>query len=117
MPEALRKVIIVPLYKGKCNGEECSNYRGIIILTVARKIYGRVLYERMMKIIDNSGGDEQGGFWKGRRCVDQIFALKILVEKDRELFAAFMDLEEVYDRVDRKGLWNAESIWGGRSLT
>ncbi len=26
-------------------------------------------------------GDEQGGFRKGRGCVDQIFAVKILVEK------------------------------------
>ncbi len=63
----------------------------------------------MMKIVtDNSVGDEQGGFWKGRGCIDQIFAVKILVEKylekDRELFAAFMDLERAYDRVDRTGL-------------
>ncbi len=34
--------------------------------------------------------------------MDQIFAMKILVEKclekDRKLFAAFMDLEKAYDR-------------------
>ncbi len=42
--------------------------------------------------------DEQGGFQKGRGCVDRIFAVKILVEKylekDRKLLAAFMDLEK-----------------------
>ncbi len=47
-------------------------------------------------------GDEQGGFRKGRRCVDQIFRVKMLVEKylekDRKLFAAFMDLEKAYDK-------------------
>ncbi len=47
----------------------------------------------MMKITDKSVGDEQGGFRRGRGCVDQIFAVKILVEKylekDRKLFAAF----------------------------
>ncbi len=36
------------------------------------------------------------GFRKGRGCVDQIFAVKMLVEeylgKDKKLYAAFMDL-------------------------
>ncbi len=53
--------------------------------------------------------EEQGGFRKGRGCVDQIFAMKMLVEeylgKDKKLYAAFMDLEKAYDRVDREALW------------
>ncbi len=73
-----------------------------------------------MNITDKSVGDEQGGFRKGRGCVDQIFAVKILVEKylekDRKLFAAFMDLEKAYDRIDRKGLWETESVWVGREI-
>ncbi len=48
--------------------------------------------------------------------VDQIFAVKILVEKyletDRKLFVAFMDLEKVYDRVDRKVLWGTLRLYG-----
>ncbi len=47
--------------------------------------------------------NEKGGFRKGR-CVDQIFAMKRLVEesleKDKKLYAAFMDLEKAYDKVD-----------------
>ncbi len=64
-----------------------------------------------MKKLDDekkSVDGEQGGFWKDRGCVDQIFAVKILVEKyqekDRKLFAAFRVLEKAYDTVDRKGL-------------
>ncbi len=82
----------MPLYKGKGNREECNNYRGISLLSVPGKIYGRILNEKLMKITDKSVGDEQGGFGRGRGCVDQIFAMKILVEKylekDRKLFAA-----------------------------
>ncbi len=73
-----------------------------------------------MKVTDKSVDDEQGGLWKGRECVNQIFAVKILVEKylerARKLFAAFKDLEKAYDRVDRKGLWDFESVWGGRAI-
>ncbi len=95
MPEDWRKAIIVLLYKGKGKREECNkNYRGISLLSMPEKIYGRILNERMMKITDKSVGDEQGGFQKDRGCVYQIFSVKILVEKyqekDRKLFAAFM---------------------------
>ncbi len=101
--------------------EEYDNYRGISLLRVPGKIYGRILNERMMTITGNSVGDKQG-FWKGKECVDQIFTLITLVEKylekDRKLFAAFMDLEKAYDRVGRKCLWDTlKSEWGGRPLT
>ncbi len=80
------------------------------------KIYGRILNERMLKITDKSEGDEQEGLRRGRGCVDQIFAVKMLVEKylekDRKQFAAFMDLEKAYDRVDRKGLWDTLRVYG-----
>ncbi len=65
---------------------------------------------------------EQGGFRKGRGCVDQIFAMKRLVEeyleKDKKLYAAFMDLEEAYDRVNREALWSMLRIYdvGGQLL-
>ncbi len=69
-----------------------------------------------MKITDKSVGAEQGGFRKGTGCVDQIFAVKILVEKylvkDRKLFAAFMDSEKARDRVDRKGVWDTLECMG-----
>ncbi len=32
--------------------------------------------------------------------------------KDRKLYAAVMDLEKAYDRVDKKALWNVPNIYG-----
>ncbi len=121
VPEDWRKAIIVPLHKGKGSRDKCNHFRGINLLSVPEKMYERILNERMMKITDENVGDEQGGFWKGRGCINQIFAVKILVEKylekDRNLFAAFMDLEKDYDRVDRKSQWDTlESVWGGREI-
>ncbi len=86
----------MPLYKGKGNREEYNDYRDISLFSVPGKIYGGILNKKIMKITDKSVEDQQGGFRKGRRCVNQIFTVKILVEKylekDRKLFAAFMDL-------------------------
>ncbi len=36
------------------------------------------------------------------------------LEKARKLFAAFMDMEKGYDRVDRKGLWDNLRVYGVR---
>ncbi len=42
--------------------------------------------------------------------------MKRLVEgylrKDKKLYAAFMDLEKAYDRVDRDALWSVLRIYG-----
>ncbi len=59
--------------------------------------------------------EEQGGFRKGRGCIDQIFEMKRLVEeylgKDKKLYTAFMNLEKAYDQIDR-ALWNVLHIYG-----
>ncbi len=66
--------------------------------------------------------DEQGGFGRGRGCVDQIFAVRQVCEKylakGKEVFWAFMDLEKAYDRIDREGLWTVLRLYGpgGRLL-
>ncbi len=66
--------------------------------------------------------EEQGGFRKGGGCVDQMFAVKRLVTeylgKDKKLYAAFMDLEKAYDRVNREALWGVLQIYdvGGQLL-
>ncbi len=33
--------------------------------------------------------------------------------KDKKLYAAFVDREKAYDRVDREALWNVLRIWCG----
>ena len=43
-----RSAGIAPLYKGKCDKKECSNSRGISLLLVVGKLYGRVLIKRIV---------------------------------------------------------------------
>ncbi len=88
VPNDWKKTIIVPMYKGKGSRSECSSYS---LLSVPGKVYGKILTET-----DGSNrekvNEEQGGFRKGRGCVDQIFAMKRLVEeylrKDKKSYAS-----------------------------
>ena len=63
------------------------------------------------RVIENTKeqiAEEQGGLKSGRRCIDQIFVLKQLVEryieKRKELHVVFRDLENAYDKVCREAL-------------
>jgi hypothetical protein len=113
---------IVPLYKGKGDKYVCSNFRGISLLSVVGKVYGRVLIERIRRETESVIGEEQCGFRSGRGCVDQVFAVRQVVEKylekGKDVFWAFMDLEKAYDRIDREALWKVLRLYGvgGRLL-
>ncbi len=67
-----RKLTLCHSKKGKGSRSECSSYRGISLLSVPGKVYGRFLTERLMEVTEGKVSEEQGGFRKGRGCVDQI---------------------------------------------
>ena len=123
VPADWRMAVIVPFYKGKGDKHVCGNFRGISVMSVVGKVFGRVLDNRVKEGIDWAIGDEQCGFREGRGCVDQMFVVRQICEKylakGRESFWAFMDLEKAYDRVDRTALWNVLGFYGvgGKLLT
>ena len=101
--------MIVPLYKSKVERTECKNYRGISLLNVVGKIYAGKLVDRVRRVTGGLIDDEQGDFRAGKGCVGQIFTLKQIGgkarEKKRRVYVGFIDLEKVYDKVNRKVLW------------
>ena len=106
----------MPLHKGKGDVRECGSYRGISLLSVVGKVYGRVLIERVIECTDGEIGGEQCGFRRGMGCSDQVFAVRQICEKmlgkHQEVFWAFMDLEKAYDRIDREALWQVLRVYG-----
>ena len=68
--------MIVPLYKGKGERNECKNYRGISLLSVIGKVYAGILIARVCRITRGLIDVEQRGFREGRGYIDQIFAQK-----------------------------------------
>ena len=93
---------MVPLYKGKGDVHECSNFRGISLLSVVGKVYGRDKTENVI-------AEMQGGFRRGRGCT-QTFVVRQICEKylgkGKDVYFAFLDLEKAHDRVDRDAMLN-----------
>ena len=107
-PADRRKAQIIPIVK-KGSRLECSNCRGISLLSVVGKVYARVLNDRVKLITAERVMDEQGWFMAGRGCNDQIFTVRQImeksIEKDKVVYMAFVDLEKTYDKVNREKLW------------
>ena len=112
VPEEWLEGIIFPIYKDS-DRRDPLNYRGITLLSVVSKVYTSILNERLTKWCDRNNiiVEEQGGFRKGRGCVDQIFVLAGILNKRRKKLTCccFIDLKKAFDRVWRKGLWKA--LW------
>ena len=62
----------------------CKNWRGIMLLTVTRKVLCKIILEKMKDALDSRLRDEQAGFRKERSCCDQIATMRIIVEQSLE---------------------------------
>ncbi len=81
VPVDWTKAIIVPVYKEKGRSWECGSYRGISLLSIPEKVYGKVIIERVQRFTEEKISEEQGGFRKGGEYVDKIFSFRMVVEK------------------------------------
>ncbi|VDO59820.1 unnamed protein product [Schistosoma margrebowiei] len=87
---------------------KCENHRGITLLSVPRKVFNRVLLNRMKDAEDAPIRDQQSGFRKDRSCTDQVATLRIIVEQSLEwnssLYINFIDYEKSFYSEDRRTL-------------
>ena len=72
---------IVLLAKGKGDKCECYNSRGINLLSVVGKLYGRVLIKLFRAGTECAIGEEQCGFWQSKGCMNQVFTVRQVHEK------------------------------------
>ena len=103
-----RKTLIKPLYK-KGDKSECRNYWGINLVSVGSKLLSIMILFRLRDAVDKVLREEQCGFWKVIGCVDQIFTLRLIIEKclcyQTPLVLSFIDYEQTFDVVDRRAWW------------
>ena len=65
-PGDWRSAVIVPLYKGKGERTECSNYRGISLLNMVGKIYTGILVDRLCEVTEGFIDNMQRELKEGR---------------------------------------------------
>ena len=117
IPQEMKDASIIHLYKRKGNRHECNNHRGISLLSIAGKIFARILLNRLTAHLDRGLLPEsQCGFRKDRGTTDMVFAARQLQEKcqeqHRDLYTAFIDLTKAFDTVSREGLWKIMAKYG-----
>ena len=96
--------------------QNCDNWRGITLLSTPSKVFCRILLGRIDKALDSKLREAQAGFRRGRGCVDQIFALRNIIEQCLEwktpLFINFIDFRKAFDSVHRESLWKILATYG-----
>ena len=84
----------------------CDNYRAVALLCTTCKIVSDVLYVKLVPYAAEVIREYQGGFWRGRSTVDQIFTLRQILEKcwewNLDVHQPFIDIQAAYDTVWRK---------------
>ena len=111
VPQDFKDADIVHLYKNKGDCKCCDNHRGISLLSIAGKIFARLMLNRLFKHIVSIGiiPESQCGFYPGRGTTDMTFALRLLQEKcklySEDLYLLFIDLTKAFDTINRPALW------------
>jgi sorting nexin-29 len=74
-PEEFKIGIICPLHK-KGDPMQCSNYRGVTLLSTTYKIFSQILCMRLLPYAEEVIGNYQCGLRSGKSTIDQIYTLR-----------------------------------------
>ncbi len=82
-------------------------YRAISLLSTVYKLFSSLLNVRISKCAEDNNlfADEQNGFRGKRSCEDHVFVLSFIIRQRKAkrlpTYIAFIDMEKVFDCVDR----------------
>ncbi|XP_037778082.1 uncharacterized protein LOC119574877 [Penaeus monodon] len=76
--------MVIPLWKGKRDRWDCSNYCGITWLSMPGKVFSDIHLKRIRDHLLRHQRSEQSGFTSGKSTIDYILALWVTVERRSE---------------------------------
>ena len=84
IPPDWKRGLVVPIWKGKGNLQDCNNYRGITLISVLGKMLTHLLLMRVRSHLLKYQRSELSGFTPSKSTTDHILALRVLVKRRRE---------------------------------
>lgn len=107
--------VIIPLPK-KGDLSLMTNYRGISLMSIAAKVYNKILLNRIRPHIDPLLRSNQAGFRSGRSCAQQIHILRRIMEGFKEyqlpLTVTFVDFKKAFDSINRSVMFSVLRHYG-----
>ena len=110
IPRMWRNAILNPILKKGKPPDDLGSYRPISLTSSLGKIAERMINTRLYWYLEKSGilNKNQAGFRAGFRTEDQLFRMSQRIldgfQRKEHTTAVFVDLQQAYDRVWRKGL-------------
>ncbi|KAG0725535.1 Alpha-N-acetylglucosaminidase [Chionoecetes opilio] len=116
IPPDWKRGLVVPIWKGKGDRQDCNNYRSITLLSVPGKVLAHLLLMWIRNHLVKHQRPQQSGFTPGKSTTDRSLALRVLVERRHEfrqgMLAAYVDLKKAFDSVHRESLWDLLRLRG-----
>ncbi len=118
IPDVWKKAIICPIPKKDSIDTDPNTYRGLSLQSCVYKLFSSVLNLRIVNYLENSEllHNSQNGFRIGRSCEDHVQILVSLIrkaiEKNKEIYACFVDFKKAFDLLDRQILIKKLKILG-----
>ena len=111
--EELLKIHIKTIYKGKGKTSSLSNHRGIFLGSEIIKTYEKLIYNRILAVIEMHLSEFQAGGRPKRNISDHVFILRSIMQHykyiNKELLIEFLDLIKAFDKMSLKHILN--ELW------
>ena len=100
--------MVSPIYKGRGNHQQLTNYRPISLLSVLSKVLERIVAQQLYRHLGRYLPLNQSGFRKRDSTTYQLARLVHRIAKalndGNVVLSCFYDLKKTFDRVWHKGL-------------